>query len=301
MYQNAHSYNSHLTELAQAAVADEKDSISTLLFPPVKVPTAVGSFKKRDIDNAFRSYDTLLARGNSAKSIDVNAEEAFFSVKPHALKVSTWQFDMEQDGGDEERESNLQELLSAQLISREVEAVRIFKAGIPVTSGAGNWSNATSNPVEEINNLILQIHKSIGRMPTHLVIGLQAWSILQNNAKMLSRIGGVDVDVTIERVQRMLVYPGINIVVANLPYQPAARGVKGNKAYVMGADVFCFYTQDAPTRNDMSVAKDFTLTPGGPEVTTHDDDEKMEKVDTLHWSSDRKVTCPAAGARLEIS
>lgn len=301
MYQNAHSYNSHLTELAQAAVADEKDSISTLLFPPVKVPTAVGSYKKRDIDNAFRSYDTLLARGNSAKSIDVNAEEAFFSVKPHALKVSTWQFDMEQDGGDEERESNLQELLSAQLISREVEAVRIFKAGIPVTSGAGNWSNATSNPVEEINNLILQIHKSIGRMPTHLVIGLQAWSILQNNAKMLSRIGGVDVDVTIERVQRMLVYPGINIVVANLPYQPAARGVKGNKAYVMGADVFCFYTQDAPTRNDMSVGKDFTLTPGGPEVTTRDDDEKMEKVDTLHWSSDRKVTCPAAGARLEIS
>ena len=117
--------------------------------------------------------------------------------------------------------------------------MRIFKAGIPVTSGAGNWSNATSNPVEEINNLILQIHKSIGRMPTHLVIGLQAWSILQNNAKMLSRIGGVDVDVTIERVQRMLVYPGIKIVVANLPYQPAARGVKGSKTYVMGADVFC--------------------------------------------------------------
>ena len=41
MYQNALSYNSHLTELAQAAVADEKDSISTLLFPPAKVPTAL--------------------------------------------------------------------------------------------------------------------------------------------------------------------------------------------------------------------------------------------------------------------
>lgn len=301
MYQNANTYNSHLTELAQAAVADEKDSISTLLFPMVKVPTAIGSYKKRDIDNAFRSYDTLLARGNSAKSIDINAEEAFYKVKPHALKVGTWQFDIDQEGGDEERESNLQDLLSAQLISREVEAVSIFKAGIPVTSGAGNWSAADSNPVEELNNLILQIHKSIGRMPTHLVIGLGAWSILQTNAKMLSRIGGVDVDVTVERVQRMLVHPGIKVVVASLPYQPAARGVKGEKAYIMGADVFCFYTQDAPTRNDMSVAKDFTLTPGGPEVLTRDDEERMEKVDTLYWSSDRKVTCPAAGARLEIS
>lgn len=301
MFQNAHTYNSYLTELAQAAVADEKDSISTLLFPLVKVPTAVGSYKKRDISNAFRSYDTLLARGNSAKSIDVNAEEAFYSAKPHGLKVSTWKFDMEQDGGAEERESNLQDLLSSQLVSREVEAVRIFKAGIPVTSGAGNWSAADSNPVEELNSLILQINKSIARMPTHIVMGLAAWAKLQTNAKILSRIGGIDVDVTVERVQRMLVYPGINIVVANMPYQPAARGVKGELDYVMGSDVFCFYTQDAPTRNDLSVAKDFTLTPGGPEVLTHEDEEKMEMVDTLYWSSDRKVTCPAAGARLEIS
>ena len=89
MYQNAHTYNSHLTELAQAAVADEKDSISTLLFPMVKVKTAVGTYKKRDIDNAFRSYNTLLARGNSAKRIDVNAEDAFFNVKPHGLEVGT--------------------------------------------------------------------------------------------------------------------------------------------------------------------------------------------------------------------
>lgn len=301
MFQNAHTYNSYLTELAQAAVADEKDSISTLLFPMVKVPTAVGSYKKRDISNAFRSYDTLLARGNSAKSIDVNAEEAFYSAKPHGLKVSTWKFDMEQDGGAEERESNLQDLLSSQLVSREVEAVRIFKAGIPVTSGAGNWSAADSNPVVELNSLILQINKSIARMPTHIVMGLAAWAKLQTNAKILSRIGGIDVDVTVERVQRMLVYPGINIVVANMPYQPAARGVKGELDYVMGSDVFCFYTQDAPTRNDLSVAKDFTLTPGGPEVLTHEDEEKMEMVDTLYWSSDRKVTCPAAGARLEIS
>ncbi len=301
MFQNAHTYNSYLTELAQAAVADEKDSISTLLFPLVKVPTAVGSYKKRDISNAFRSYDTLLARGNSAKSIDVNAEEAFYSAKPHGLKVSTWKFDMEQDGGAEERESNLQDLLSSQLVSREVEAVRIFKAGIPVTSGAGNWSAAGSNPVEELNSLILQINKSIARMPSHIVMGLAAWAKLQTNAKILSRIGGIDVDVTVERVQRMLVYPGINIVVANMPYQPAARGVKGELDYVMGSDVFCFYTQDAPTRNDLSVAKDFTLTPGGPEVLTHEDEEKMEMVDTLYWSSDRKVTCPAAGARLEIS
>lgn len=138
-------------------------------------------------------------------------------------------------------------------------------------------------------------------MPTHLVIGLKAWSILQTNAKILSRVSGIAEDVTAERVQKMLVYPGLSIVIASLPYQAAARGTTGELSYIAGADVFCFYTQDAPTRNDMSVAKDFTLTPGGPEVLSHDNEETMETVDTLYWSSDRKVTCPAAGARLEIS
>lgn len=301
MYQNASTYNSSLTELAQAAYADEKSSIGSLLFPAVKVPTAIGSYKKRDIDAAFRSYDTLLARGNSAKAIDVNATDAFFSVKPHALKVGIWRFDLDQESGDDERESNLQDLMSSQLISREAEAVRIFKAGITVTSGAGNWSSATADPVAELNALILQIHKSIGRMPTHLVIGLKAWSILQTNAKMLTRIGGIGVDVTIERVRAMLVYPGLEIVIASLPYQAAARGTTGDMEYIAGSDVFCFYTQDAPTRNDMSVAKDFTLSPGGPEVLSHDNNDTMETIDTLYWSSDRQVTCPAAGARLEIT
>ena len=99
----------------------------------------------------------------------------------------------------------------------------------------------------------------------------------------------------------MLVYPVLEIVIASLPYQAASRFTTGDLAAIAANDVFCFYTQDAPTRNDMSVAKDFTLSPGGPEVLSHDNNDTMETIDTLYWSSDRQVTCPAAGARLEIT
>ena len=65
MFQHAASYNGYLTELCQAAHADEADSIGNKLFPAVGVRTAVGTYKKRDIGNAFRVYRTALARGNS--------------------------------------------------------------------------------------------------------------------------------------------------------------------------------------------------------------------------------------------
>lgn len=69
MFQHAASYNGYLTELCQAAHADEADSIGNKLFPAVGVRTAVGTYKKRDIGNAFRVYRTALARGNSPTRI----------------------------------------------------------------------------------------------------------------------------------------------------------------------------------------------------------------------------------------
>ena len=43
MFQHAASYNGYLTELCQAAHADEADSIGNKLFPAVGVRTAVGT------------------------------------------------------------------------------------------------------------------------------------------------------------------------------------------------------------------------------------------------------------------
>lgn len=94
MFQNAASYNGYLTELCQAAYADEADSISRKLFPTVGVKTAVGSYKKRDIDNAFRVYKTALSRGNSPTRIDTNATDDFTTASPthwrSAVGNSTW-------------------------------------------------------------------------------------------------------------------------------------------------------------------------------------------------------------------
>ncbi len=86
MFQHAASYNGYLTELCQAAHADEADSIGNKLFPAVGVRTAVGTYKKRDIGNAFRVYRTALARGNSPTRIDTNATDGFYNCRPMRWK-----------------------------------------------------------------------------------------------------------------------------------------------------------------------------------------------------------------------
>lgn len=303
MFQHSASYNGYLTELCQAAYADEADSIGNKLFPTVAIRTAVGTYKKRDINNAFRVYKTALSRGNSPTRIDTNAIPAFWNCEPNGLEVGTWKFDADQDdGGLEERESNLQELMSSALVSREFQAVSIFKAGVPVTSGAGIWSGeagAAADIVDELDALATTIQAGIGRKPNHLVLGQDAWKVMKNHPSLREQIKGQTVAVTLELLRGMLIFPDINISVASMPYNPAARGKKGKLKTIMGMDVFMFYNSDAPTRNDMSAAKDFTLDPSGPEILS--EEKMLETVDTLYWSTDRQVTCPAAAARLEVA
>ena len=303
MFQHASSYNSYLTELCQAAYADEADSIGNILFPTVGIRTAVGSYKKRDINNAFRVYNTALSRGNSPTRIDTNATPAFWNCAPHGLEVGTWKFDADQDdGGMDERESSLQELMSSTLVSREFQSVSIFKAGVPVTSGAGIWSGeagAAANIVDELDALATTIQAGIGRKPNHLVLGQDAWKVMKNHPSLRELFKGQAVAVSLELLRGMLIFPDINVTVASMPYSPVARGKKGKLKTIMGMDVFMFYSSDAPTRNDMSAAKDFTLEPSGPEILT--EEKTLETVDTIYWSTDRQVTCPAAAARIEVS
>lgn len=305
MFQDSPSYNSWLTEYAQGSYADEADSIGRILFPPVKVSTRVGKFAKRDISNAFRVYNTKLTRGNTPTRIDINSVKGFFDVDPHALEVGTWKFDMEQDGGgSDEREDALQDLMSTQLVTREFEAINLWKKDVAKTTGCGIWkgeAGANADPIDELDQLALKILYAIGKKPSHLIFGLNAWRALKNHPSLRARVQGLSVPVTPQHVKELMLFGDVEIIVSSMVYQPGKRGKKADMTGIMDNDVFMLHNQDAPTRGDMSASKDFTLDPAGPEVLSSEDDRKMEIVDSLYWSTDRQVTCPAAAGRLEVA
>lgn len=301
-YQNYAGYDGYLTTMAVQARADESESIANLLFPRVMVKTRKGDYKKRDLSAPFRTYETLLARGQSPTKIDVNATEEHYNCKPHALQVGTWEWDQAQDDIDDVREDNLQDLMSAQLITREVEAVQIWKAGIPASVGMGKWEgNDSAKIIEEINSCILAIHKATTKMPNHIVLGLQAWACIQSHPSILARVSGIKSAVTVEEFGKMLITPDIEIHIAKLPYETAPRGKKNGFEYIVGGDVFIFFSQDSPTRDDMSCAKEFVLEGFDLAITSKENEDIMESEDTMRWSSDRHVCNPACGQRIEIT
>lgn len=94
--------------------------------------------------------------------------------------------------------------------------------------------------------------------------------IAKNHPSLRELIQGQTVAVSLELLRNMLIFPDINISVASMPYNPEVRGKAGKLKTIMGMDVFMFYSSDAPTRNDMSAGKDFTMEPGGPEVLSEE-------------------------------
>lgn len=301
MFQHAPTYNSYLTTMAQAATADEAESIAGFLFPKIKVDTAIGAYKKRDIDSAFRAYNTKLARGGKPTQLRVNAEDAYYNCKPHALEVSNWQFDLDQNGGDDWREDNLQELMSAQLVTRELEAVEIFRKSVAATAGAGAWADGQGDVIAELDDAIMTVHRAIGRMPNRCAIGLSAWAVIKNHPSVLKRFAGIEIPITAPRFLETLIFQNIDLRVGSIPFQPAKQGKTGDKKEILGGDIILFYGQDAPTRNDMSAGKDFTLDDSGPEMHTITNEDEMVTKDRLYWSTDRQVTCPAAAVRISVS
>lgn len=301
MYQNAPTYNGYLTTLAQAAVADQADSIASFLFPTVEVPTPTGVYKKRDIDAGFRVYNTALSRGSAPTQILTNATDAFWNCKPNGLEVSNWNWDLDQEGGDDWREENLQELISAQLVTREVEAVELYRKAVTPTANSGKWAAGEGEVIDEFDQAILRIQAAIGKMPSRIAMGIKAWSIIKNHPSVIKRVTGINTHMAMQAFAECLIYPGMEIKVGAIPSQPAKLGKTGAKAEILGSDIIIYYAQDAPTRSDMSAGKDFTLDSSGPEMHTVENDNTMETKDRMLWSTDRQVACPAAAARIVVS
>lgn len=300
MFQHSPSYNEELTMLAQHAVADEADSIRNFLFPTVKVSELVGSFTKRDIDEAFRRYDTKLSRDGSPKRIWTNATKGYFDCEPHALEVSNWKIDLKTQGGQDYREDNLRTLLSTTLVNSELQAMDIWRAGVPATAGAGaGWSTGQGSPIDEIDSLLQMVLYSIGKRPNRMYIGLDGWRYARKHPEVLGRMSGIKTAASLEDFRDLLLFSDIEIRLAALPYQPEKLGKTGPKEGIVGSELSVFYADDAPSRSDMSAGKDFTLEPAGPEIIT--EEHGINAIDQMFWSTDMQVTCPAAAGRIVIT
>lgn len=299
MYETSDKFNSILTKYAQGAYLNPGDEIdlTRIFFPTLGVEEAHGEFDIWKSKSALTAVDTSMARDNTPRRLQLDRTVGVFNCTPHGLEISRSAFNDMQKSGPRYQEAALRTLMSAQFASRQTATVKAVKAAKAAEDSLGAWtSNSTADVIGQIEQLCHNVVSGTGCKPTDILIGRTAWSKLRNHPTIVNRINGISYAMPEEAFLTLLAYKGVKLTVVD-----SMTMVNGAMTELLANDVIALYNQEAPTVSDMSFAKEFTLSPNGPEVLSYEEHGGVNKVDMLLWSSDCKVTNANAMSRLVVS
>ncbi len=297
--------NPTLTNYAQGLAQDLGSATANFLAPVVEVPAGLGRYKAFDEKNAFQIYGTERAPGGYATRIQFNASDPTFDCRPQALEVAI--DDAEYDAAGEGQgarldESRVRTLLTSAVLAHENKVITVAKT-LSAAGGKGVWSSSSTDPIGEIDEQIEAVATECGMLPNRMVIGLGAWRVARNHAKVISRIpASAAVGITVQQFATLLMHPGIEIRVGVLSKDVSKLGTTKSATNIIGAEVFIFLGQDAPSEYDPSFMKTFMTRAGGVDaVRSYRDESARSTVHALDWSEDIKVTGSTCARRITIT
>ena len=295
-----------LTNYAQGHAQDHSSALADFIAPRVPTGTASGQFKKFDDKNAFQTYETERAIGGARKRIEFDAEDAYYNCRPNGLEIAIDDHERELAGEGDQlglEEAKTRTLVSTGINSHEAKVFASVKAAKAATGGVGVWSNAANDPIAEIDAEIEAIATETGMMPNRIVIGLGAWKVIRNHAKVIERQpGAAVVGATTSMISQMLINPGVEIRVGLLSRDTTKFGKAKDAVNIVGGEVFIFIGSDAPTAYDPSFAKTFETKSGGVDsVKMYRAESNVSDMVAVDWSEDVQVTSGVAGRRITLS
>ena len=299
--------NMTLTNYAQGFSQDNASALADFIAPEVRTGAASGQYKQFSDKNAFQVYNTARAIGGSRTRIEFLASDEFFKARPQGLAIAIDDEERNQVGDVEGAQLGLEEakvtaLVSTALTSREVSVFNSVKAAKPANAGVGVWSDATVDPIAEIDAEIVAIYEATGIMPNRMVIGFGAWAVLRNHAKVKERLSGIDPVLTLQKLKDILINPEIDIRLGTMTRDINKFGKGKSAQNIVGGEIFTFIGSDNPTAFDPSFAKTFTTKKGGVDsVKVYRSEDNVSDMVAVDWSEDVKVVAPIAGSRITLS
>lgn len=300
-------YKETLKTYAFGVSQDTSSAIAEFISPRVPVGVSAGMFKKFDSKNAFQIYDTARALGGPATRIKFEATDGQFNCKPNALEVSIDDAERD-DAGDAQQ--NLEEAKTRTLVisggtAREHKILTMVKAGIAAVDGKGVWSDATVDPVLEIDEQILAMSISTGMMPNAMVIGIGAWNIIKNHPLVRGRLDGDangNKTVNLDKFAGMLLNPNMVIKVGILSRDTTKFGKAKAAVNIVGAEVFMFIRSDNPTQYDPGFSKTFSIGSSSVEdVYTYREQSCRSDILAVDWSEDPQIVSTECARRITLS
>ena len=291
------SSNPLLTTYAQAIIPDLESAAANFICPQVTAPSAKARYKIYDQVNSWQAYETQRAIGGPATRIPWLASDGALNLEPHALENPI--DDHEREGADLQnlQQSKVRSVVTSATLSHEKDLFTYIKSQVSAEGGKGTW-NASTDPIEQLDEQLVDIETALGRRPNRILMGTLAWQILRNNAKTQARFKSGFASITRDMISNVLIFP-VEIQIGGLLYNAAQPGATANKSRNVGSDVFLFYADQNPTMEDPSFAKCFTTGKGGVEsVRTYRDEPSRSDIIAVDWNRQFVVTNSEAVKRL---
>jgi hypothetical protein len=301
----ASTVNQTLTNYARGLAQDNRSAIAEFLAPTVPVSAANGQYKAYDAKNAFQVYDTNRAIGGGATRIEFAATDPYYNCTPQALEIAIDDHERDLAGEGDQlglEEAKAQTLVTSAIIAHENRVVTAAKT-VSATGAIGAWSNASNDPISDIDGEIEAIAIATGMMPNRILFGIGAWRVFRNHAKVVSRQpGAAIVGVNNAQAAQMMLNPGIEVQVGVLSKDATKFGAAKSASNIVGAEVFIFYASAGPTQFDPTAMKTFRTRRGGVDaVRLYRAESNRSDILAVDWSADVKVVNTEAIKRITIS
>ena len=300
------TYKETLKQYAFGVAQDVKSALADFIAPRVPVGVGTGMFKKFDDKNAFQRYDTARAVGGPATRIEFASTDGNFNCEANALEVPIDDQEREKAGDAQSalEEAKTRTLVINASLAREKRVFDLVKANVAAAASKGVWSSdATANPIDEIDEQIEAIATLTGLMPNRMVIGLGAWRVLKNHANVIARLNGSpDKSVSLDAFAGMLLNPQIEIRVGIMSIDANKTGKAASKSNVVGSEIFLFHGSDNPTQYDPGFAKTFSVGANSVEaVRLYREERNRSDILAVDWSEDVQVVSTICAKRITVS
>ena len=300
------TYKETLKQYAYGVAQDVKSALADFIAPRVPVGVGTGMFKKFDDKNAFQRYDTARAVGGPATRIEFASTDGNFNCEANALEVPIDDQEREKAGDAQSalEEAKTRTLVINASLAREKRVFDLVKANVAAAASKGAWSSdATANPIDEIDEQIEAIATLTGLMPNRMVIGLGAWRVLKNHANVIARLNGSpDKSVSLDAFAGMLLNPQIDIRVGIMSIDANKMGKAASKSNVVGSEIFLFHGSDNPTQYDPGFAKTFSVGANSVEaVRLYREERNRSDILAVDWSEDVQVVSAICAKRITVS
>lgn len=297
-------FNVQATNYAHGIAPDLTSRLAEIMAPQCVQPAAAGQYIQFDDDEAFRYIDTRRALGGDMAMIDFPTTSPHFNCVPHALGIGTDAFERERvgDAGLQMlRESKIRTLVSRNALSREQRVYNAYAAGTVAEAGLGTWTDATKDPIDELNTIVVAVARNTGNSNIHLVIALDVLTQLAKHPKVLARFPGAQIiNVTGDIIAKLLVIP-VTVHVGMMPIALEKSGKAAVKGFIGTGKVYALISQPNPSPFDPSAAKTFTTTLGQVEGVGFVEKPPFSEINFMAWSEHILITGTQCVKRIDAA